>query len=73
MSTNASAQNTSAKDQWILNQLIGIRMLEQEVAATLRKPSIRGKEQLRNRILQLNAWVDAVDHSLAPVAQPRTA
>ena len=56
---------TSVNDQWILNQLIGIRMLEQELAAALGKPSIRGKAQLRRRIRQLNAWVDAVDHSLS--------
>ncbi len=66
-------RNTSVNDQWILNQLIGIRMLEQELASALDKPSIRGKEQLRRRIRQLSAWVDAVDHSLSTAAQPRMA
>lgn len=65
--------NASVNDQWIVNQLVGIRMLEQELASALGKPSIRGKEQLRQRIRQLNAWVDAVDHSLSTARQPRMA
>jgi hypothetical protein len=59
--------NTSVNDQWIVNQLVGIKMLEQELASALNKPSV-GKEQLRRRIRQLNAWVDAVDHSLSAAA-----
>jgi hypothetical protein len=65
--------NTHTNDQWIVNQLVGIRMLEQELASALGKPSIRGKEHLRRRIRQLNAWVDAVDHSLSAGAHHRNA
>lgn len=60
--------NTRTSDQWIVNQLLGIRMLEQELASALGQPSLREKAQLRARIRQLSAWVDAVDNSLSAAA-----
>lgn len=57
--------NTNSNDRWILDQLIGIRMLERELAAALHKPPAAGTDRLHRRIRQLNAWVDAVDRSLS--------
>lgn len=59
------SKNLSANERWILNQLMGIRSLEEEVASALRKPSGNGTQRIRRRINELNSWLDAVDHSLS--------
>lgn len=66
------SRHTVISDRWIVSQLIGIRMLERELAHALDKPSGVGKERLERRLRQLNSWVDAVDQSLSSRPGRRT-
>src|SRR5262249_39498468 len=52
-----------ASDCWLVSQLLGIRMLERELAHAFKKPHAR-KEHLRRRVKQLHSWVEAVDRAL---------
>jgi len=61
------------KDCWIVGQLAGIRMLERELADAFRRPRASAGEDLRQRVAQLNSWVNIVDEALAARASsPRT-
>jgi len=51
-------------DCWIVGQLAGIRMLEQEVSQALRKPGARDSKELQQRVANLNSWVSMVDQAL---------
>ncbi len=55
-------------ETWIVNQLAGIRSLEQELSVAMAKPQGRAKAKQANISLQmarLNAWVNLVDYALS--------
>jgi hypothetical protein len=66
-------RDVAIKDCWIVGQLAGIRMLERELADAFRRPRASAGEDLRQRVAELNAWVNMVDEVLAARASsPRT-
>lgn len=58
------SRDLMANDYWIMSQLEGIRMLEQELADAMRKPRRGGAKHLHRRVAQLSSWVDMVDRAL---------
>jgi hypothetical protein len=56
------------KEYWIMAQLAGIQMLEEELTSAFRRPSARTAEELRPRLAQLNSWLNAVENALTPSA-----
>ncbi len=58
------AKNRKLNDYWVIGQLMGIRMLEREVAAALKKPGARNRAGIQRRIAHLKSWVDALDQEL---------
>jgi|HubBroStandDraft_5_1064220.scaffolds.fasta_scaffold2190856_1 hypothetical protein len=52
------------EDGWIIGQLAGIHMLEQELTNAFKKPTARAGEDLRRRLAQLNSWLNVVDDAL---------
>jgi hypothetical protein len=66
-------RDVAIKDCWIVGQLTGIRMLERELADAFRRPRASAGEDLRQRVAELNSWVNIVDEALAARARsPRT-
>ena len=59
------------KDCWILGQLAGIMMLEQELTDAFKKPRSLTGQDFRRRLAQLNSWVTLVDDALAAPVQSR--
>ena len=60
------------KDCWILGQLAGIMMLEQELTDAFNTPGALTREDFRRQLAQLNSWVTFVDDALAaPVRSAR--
>jgi len=53
-----------AKDCWIVGQLAGIRMLEEELTGAFKRPGSAAGEDLRRRLDELNSWVNLVDDAL---------
>jgi hypothetical protein len=53
-----------AKDCWILGQLAGIRMLEEELTAKLKASGGHVGEELHERVVELNAWLNRVERVL---------
>jgi len=53
------------KDCWIVGQLAGIRLMEQELTQALRKPGTRNSKELQQRVAKLNSWVSMVDQALS--------
>jgi hypothetical protein len=60
-----------AKDCWILGQLAGIRLMEEELTKKLKTSRGRVGEELHQRVMELNAWLTRVERVLAvrPVAE----
>jgi len=56
------------KEYWIMAQLAGIQMMEQELKSAFEKPGARTAEELRPRLAQLNSWLNAVEDALTPAA-----
>ena len=54
-----------ADDCWIEGQLAGIRLLESELSEAFRAPNAHKREGLRQRIAQLNSWLNQVDQALS--------
>jgi hypothetical protein len=54
-----------AQDCWIAGQLAGIRMLERELTDAFKSPRAWAGEELRQRIDELNSWVNLVDYALS--------
>lgn len=52
------------RDQWIVGQLAGIRMLERELAEAFRSPGAGSGVELQRRVAKLNSWVNLVDDAL---------
>jgi hypothetical protein len=52
------------KDCWIMRQLAGIQILEQELTYAFKTPGARTSKDLRRRIAQLNSWLNIVDDAL---------
>jgi hypothetical protein len=48
---------------WIVDQLIGIRDLEQQLIAALASRD-QTSRQLRSRLAELDRWVEMLDHAL---------
>jgi hypothetical protein len=59
------------KDCWIMGQIAGIRMLEQELTSAFKSPSARTGEDLQRRVAQLNSWLNLVDDALTVRTGPR--
>jgi hypothetical protein len=58
-------REVAIKDCWIVGQLAGIRMLERELTDALSRPGASAGEDLRQRVAELNSWVNIVDEALA--------
>ena len=52
------------KDCWIMGQLAGIQMLEQELTDAFKRPGRPTNKNLQRRVAQLNSWLDNVDAAL---------
>ena len=50
---------------WVAGQLAGIRMLEQELSEAFKKSGPRNQASLRQRVSELNEWVNLVDRALS--------
>jgi hypothetical protein len=57
--------NHLAIDCWIVSQLTGIRMLEEEIGEALASGKGRQSETLRLQIAKLKSWVSQVDYALS--------
>jgi len=64
------AKDQTVNDYWVISQLMGIRMLEREVAAALKKPGARNNPSLQKRVAHLKSWVDALEQKLSSPARP---
>ena len=65
--------NHLAIDCWIVSQLTGIRMLEEEIGEALASGNGQQSETLRLQIAKLRSWVSQVDYALStrPVKKTR--
>ncbi len=52
-----------ADDTWIVNQLIGIKILEKELGSAV-SVGEGHTAALRERVAALNSWLDLLDHAL---------
>jgi hypothetical protein len=52
-----------ASDTWIVNQLIGIKILEKELTSAVEDGGDH-PAALRDRVAALNSWLDLLDHTL---------
>ena len=52
------------KDRWIMDQLAGIQILEQELTDAFKRPGARTSKDLQRRVAQLNSWLNMVDDAL---------
>jgi hypothetical protein len=52
------------KDCWIMGQLAGIHILEQELTDALKRPGKPTNKNLQQRVAQLNSWLNSVDDAL---------
>lgn len=50
-------------ETWIVNQLAGIRKMEQKLSVAMAKPSRRAS--LQREVARLNAWINLVDYALS--------
>jgi hypothetical protein len=57
--------NHLAIDCWIVSQLTGIRMLEEEIGEALARGNGRQSETLRLQIAKLRSWVNQVELALS--------
>ena len=57
--------NHLAVDCWIVSQLTGIRMLEEQIGEALARGNGRQSETLRLQIARLRSWVSQVDLALS--------
>ncbi len=57
--------NHLAIDCWIVSQLTGIRMLEEEIGEALARGNGRQSETLRLQIAKLRSWVSQVELALS--------
>jgi hypothetical protein len=56
--------NMIIDDCWIVGQLAGIRMMESELTDALKTPGAKADEALRQRVAELNSWLNLVDNAL---------
>lgn len=49
---------------WIVDQLVGIRSLEEQLIAALASGDQRGSKLIRSRLGELDRWVDMLDRAL---------
>jgi len=61
-----------ANDCWILGQLTGIRMLERELTEAFNSREERKADGIRQRLSQLNSWLNLMDNALTVIAEDRT-
>jgi hypothetical protein len=61
-----------ANDCWILGQLTGIRMLERELTEAFNSREERRADGIRQRLSQLNSWLNLMDDALTVIAEDRT-
>lgn len=57
--------NHLAKDCWVITQLAGIRMLEEQLSQVLAQGSRRQKATLHLEVAKLDTWVRQVDRALS--------
>jgi hypothetical protein len=57
-------EDSVAKHCWVAGQLAGIRMLERELTDAFKKPNLQPTADLRQRIHELNSWLNLVDKAL---------
>ncbi len=62
--------DVAAKDCWLVGQLAGIRMLENQWTQAFAMPSPGASEDLRQRVHELNMWLNLVDDALTVPALP---
>ena len=70
------SRNSHTIYAWIVDQLIGIRNLEQELSEALADRKGRCGVDLHTKIAELNLWVDVLDrvlnNSITAANSPRT-
>jgi hypothetical protein len=54
------------KEHWIIAQLAGIQMMEQELKSAFEKPGARTVEELGSRLAQLNSWLECSGRRSGP-------
>ena len=58
-------RDAAAEDCWIVDHLVGIRMLERELTEAFERPGTQAVAGLRRRVAQLNSWLNLVDDALS--------